>query len=41
MAKKGKRDKKLHQVDVHVYRNHSLVAVIERKSYLYSCYYVS
>jgi hypothetical protein len=52
VAKKGKFDKKklvvpenhlihkLHQVDVHVYLNRSLVAVVECKSYLDSCYYV-
>ena len=35
----GKKIKKDHQVDIHIYKNGIFIAVIECKSYLDSCYY--
>ncbi len=36
----GRQIKKDHQVDIHIYKNDVMVAVIECKAYLDSCYYV-
>lgn len=36
----GKKIIKQHQVDVHIYLNDTMIAVIECKAYLDSCYYV-